>query len=172
MNKIIFILFFFASATVFADEITVPMNLVTADGVGKNIGTVIIKPAAKGITLTPNLEGLAPGEHGFHVHTNPDCGPAPKEGAMSAAEKAGAHYDPKDTKKHEGPHGNGHLGDLPFLTFNADGKATTAVSTELLTLSDIKGHSLMIHENGDNYSDTPKPLGGGGKRVACGVVPK
>ena len=29
----------------------------------------------------------------------------------------------------------------------------------------------MIHEGGDNYSDTPKPLGGGGARMACGVIP-
>ncbi len=31
---------------------------------------------------------------------------------------------------------------------------------------------LVIHEGGDNYSDTPKPLGGGGGRIACGVVPE
>jgi Cu-Zn family superoxide dismutase len=28
----------------------------------------------------------------------------------------------------------------------------------------------MIHEGGDNYRDTPEPLGGGGGRIACGVV--
>jgi Cu-Zn family superoxide dismutase len=28
----------------------------------------------------------------------------------------------------------------------------------------------MIHAGGDNYSDTPKPLGGGGDRLVCGVV--
>jgi Cu-Zn family superoxide dismutase len=30
----------------------------------------------------------------------------------------------------------------------------------------------MIHEGGDNYADEPKPLGGGGARIACGVVEK
>jgi Cu-Zn family superoxide dismutase len=39
-----------------------------------------------------------------------------------------------------------------------------------LKLADIKGRSLMIHAGGDNYSDTPAPLGGGGARAACGVV--
>jgi hypothetical protein len=29
----------------------------------------------------------------------------------------------------------------------------------------------MIHEGGDNYADAPKPLGGGGARIACGVIP-
>jgi Cu-Zn family superoxide dismutase len=28
----------------------------------------------------------------------------------------------------------------------------------------------MVHVGGDNYSDTPKPLGGGGGRLVCGVV--
>jgi Cu-Zn family superoxide dismutase len=34
----------------------------------------------------------------------------------------------------------------------------------------LKGHALMIHAGGDNYSDQPKPLGGGGARIACGVI--
>ena len=29
----------------------------------------------------------------------------------------------------------------------------------------------MIHAGGDNYSDEPQPLGGGGGRIACGVIP-
>ena len=40
-----------------------------------------------------------------------------------------------------------------------------------LTLADVEGRTLMIHENGDNYSNEPKPLGGGGARIACGVIP-
>jgi Cu-Zn family superoxide dismutase len=39
-----------------------------------------------------------------------------------------------------------------------------------LGVDDLRGHALMIHEGGDNYSDQPKPLGGGGARIACGVV--
>jgi Cu-Zn family superoxide dismutase len=37
-------------------------------------------------------------------------------------------------------------------------------------VEDLKGRSLMIHQDGDNFSDQPEPLGGGGPRVACGVV--
>jgi len=40
-----------------------------------------------------------------------------------------------------------------------------------LKLEDVAGRALVIHEGGDNYSDTPKPLGGGGVRMACGVIP-
>jgi len=39
-----------------------------------------------------------------------------------------------------------------------------------LQLTDLAGRSLMIHAGGDNYSDTPAALGGGGPRAACGVV--
>jgi len=39
-----------------------------------------------------------------------------------------------------------------------------------LTLSQIQGLSVMVHAGGDNYSDHPKPLGGGGERIACGVI--
>ena len=28
----------------------------------------------------------------------------------------------------------------------------------------------MVHASGDNYSDDPAPLGGGGARIACGVI--
>ncbi len=66
--------------------------------------------------------------------------------------------------------GKGHLGDLPVLTVGADGTASTAVTAPRLKMSDVKGRSLMIHAGGDNYSDQPAPLGGGGARVACGVV--
>jgi hypothetical protein len=52
----------------------------------------------------------------------------------------------------------------------ADGKATLPVLAPRLKVADIKGKSLMIHAGGDNYSDAPAPLGGGGARVACGVV--
>jgi Cu-Zn family superoxide dismutase len=78
---------------------------------------------------------------------------------------AAGHYDPANTGKHLGPHGEGHKGDLPVLTVDADGRATTDV-----VAPDVKGHSIMIHAGGDSYSDQPAPLGGGGARIACGVA--
>ena len=65
----------------------------------------------------------------------------------------------------------GHLGDLPVLVVNNDGKATDPVTApRLKKLDEVKGKSLMIHVGGDNMSDQPKPLGGGGARYACGVI--
>ncbi|MEW3177732.1 superoxide dismutase family protein, partial [Escherichia coli] len=31
--------------------------------------------------------------------------------------------------------------------------------------------SLMLHAGGDNHDDHPEPLGGGGARIACGIIP-
>jgi Cu-Zn family superoxide dismutase len=155
---------------VFAADGVVQMNLVNEQGVGKAIGTVAITEGPKGLVFTPNLTDLAPGVHGFHVHQNPDCVAAMKDGKQVPALAAGGHYDPAAIGKHEGPEGKGHLGDLPALTAGADGKATTAVTAPRLKMADVKGRSLMIHAGGDNYADQPAPLGGGGARVACGVI--
>ncbi len=93
------------------------------------------------------------------------------ETKASAAESAGGHLDPQNTGKHEGPEGAGHLGDLPALVVNNDGKATDAViAPRLKSLDEIKDKALMVHVGGDNMSDQPKPLGGGGERYACGVI--
>jgi Cu-Zn family superoxide dismutase len=159
-----------AALPVFAAEVVVTMNLVSEQGVGKSIGTVTISEGPAGLVFTPKLADLTPGVHGFHVHQNPDCAAAVKDGKQVPGLAAGGHYDPAGAGKHLGPEGTGHLGDLPALTAGADGKATTAVTAPRLKMADVKGRSLMIHAGGDNYSDQPAPLGGGGPRVACGVI--
>ena len=150
---------------------TVEMNLVTPQGVGQSIGEVTIAETENGLEFTPDLKALPPGEHGFHIHANGSCQPAIKDGNASAAESAGGHFDPHKTGKHAGPDGEGHLGDLPVLVVNDEGKAIVPVTaTRLKSLNDIKDKALMIHVGGDNMSDQPKPLGGGGARFACGVI--
>jgi Cu-Zn family superoxide dismutase len=166
----VFLVVLLAAFTAFAADVEVTMNLVTDQGIGKSIGTITISEGPKGLIFTPKLTGLTPGLHGFHVHQNPDCAAGMKDGKQVPGLAAGGHYDPDATGKHEGHEGKGHLGDLPALTVGADGTASTAVTASRLKMSDVKGRSLMIHAGGDNYSDTPAPLGGGGARVACGVV--
>jgi Cu-Zn family superoxide dismutase len=156
------------ASTTFAAEITVPMNFTAKTGVGPSAGTIVISETQYGLLFTPHLTGLAPnltpGIHGFHVHQNPAC----DDNGMAA----GGHLDPQNTGKHLGPYNNqGHLGDLPALYINQDGTATLPVlAPRLHKLSQITGHSLMVHNGGDNYSDTPEKLGGGGIRMVCGVI--
>ena len=160
----------FSTGIVFAGDAIVKIQLVDEQGVGKEIGTIRASDSEYGLILTPQLSDLTPGLHGFHVHEKPDCAHAVKDGKEVAALAAGGHYDPRTTGKHEGPYGDGHLGDLPALYVAADGRATLPVLAPRLKVGDIMGRSIMIHAGGDNYSDVPAPLGGGGARVACGVV--
>jgi Cu-Zn family superoxide dismutase len=154
----------------YAAETTVPINLVTGTGLGDSVGNVTFSDSADGLVITPMLHGLTPGEHGFHVHANADCGPMEKDGKMTPALAAGGHYDPAETGKHEGPQGEGHLGDLPVLVVGEDGTAMEPLLAPRLKVEDLAGRALMIHQGGDNYADEPAPLGGGGPRVACGVI--
>lgn len=167
---ILAIFFLLAGWSVYAEDMVVQMNLLTNQGVGNNIGTITVKDTQYGLLLVPNLTDLTPGLHGFHVHQNPDCAAMMKDNKSIAGMAAGGHYDPAGTGKHEGPYGQGHLGDLPALYVGADGKATLPVLAPRLKMVDLQGRSLMIHAGGDNYSDVPAPLGGGGARMACGVV--
>jgi Cu-Zn family superoxide dismutase len=162
------ILFF--SALAWAGEVKVPMFLTAKTGHGKAIGTVTVKDTPYGAVFSPDLKGLPTGLHGFHVHENADCGPKEKDGKMVPGLAAGGHYDPAGTGKHEGPYGNGHLGDLPPLYVDGHGKSTLPVLAPRVKVADVKGRSLMIHAGGDNYSDYPAKLGGGGARLACGIV--
>ena len=147
----------------------ITVHQVDANGVGVSIGTVSFQQTPKGLLITPALGKLSPGEHGFHIHENGSCEAAEKEGKMGAALAAGSHFNPEKVAHHGTPL-DGHLGDLPALTVNDKGFATTPVLAPRLKLTDIQGRAIMIHAGGDNYSDSPKPLGGGGDRVACGVI--
>ena len=157
-----------ALAAVRAATMTIPMNLITDHGVGAPIGNVRAEETGAGLKLTPELAGLPPGPHGFHLHEK-QAHPR-NDSRMQAGLAAGGHWDPALTGKHLGPGGQGHKGDLPVLTAAPDGTATTPVVVPNLAVADLAGHALVVHQGGDNYSDQPQPLGGGGARIACGVV--
>lgn len=125
------------------------------------IGEVVFTETPFGVLINPKLTKLPAGLHGFHLHQHPNCADHGKD--------AGGHFDPAKTDSHKGPYAQGHLGDLPVLYVNADGTANTPTLAPRLKLSDLEGLTVMVHEGGDNYSDNPT-LGGGGARIACGVI--
>lgn len=160
-----------AAGTAHAATEQVTIHLVDAEGKQKAIGTIDIRETDHGLVFNPQLQSLPGGIHGFHIHQNGSCDPAEKNGKPAAAEAAGGHFDPQKTNKHDGPYGDGHLGDLPALYVNAEGRADYPVlAPRIKKLSEIKDRALIIHSGGDNHADSPKPLGGGGERVACGVI--
>ena len=153
-----------------AAEISVTLNVADAKGVGASLGSVRIVETRYGLAFYPSVTGLPPGLHGFHVHETPSCAPGMRDGVSVAALAAGGHLDPGGTMRHGEPWGDGHLGDLPPLYVSADGSASSPVLAPRLKLADVMQRSLMVHAGGDNHSDHPAPLGGGGARVACGVI--
>ena len=160
-----------APSLAMAAQVTAPIALSTLSGPSAAAGTITLSDSPKGAVVTVQLHGLPPGQHGFHVHQNGDCGPGPVNGVVAPAGAAGGHYDPGHTGMHMGPMGEGHMGDLPYLTVAADGTDSETLTAPRLTdVTQVKGHALVIHAGGDNYADQPKPLGGGGARIACGVA--
>jgi Cu-Zn family superoxide dismutase len=147
-----------------SESLTIPIRMVAANGVGKEIGEIVLLDQACGVLITPKLHHLKPGAHGFHIHEKPDC----SDNGLAA----GGHFDPAKTNAHHGPYAmHGHQGDMPILVVDKDGTATLPTLAPHLSTAMVRGHAIMIHENGDNYSDKPEKLGGGGARIACGVIP-
>jgi Cu-Zn family superoxide dismutase len=165
------LLFCIASAfpLVAAADVSITMNQVSETGIGNKLGQVVVTESKYGLVFTPALTGLVPGLHGFHVHQNPDCSTKEKDGKMVPAVAAGGHYDPENSNHHGTPWGDGHMGDLPALYVDANGNANQPVLAPRLKMADLKGRALMIHVGGDNHSDHPAVLGGGGTRLVCGV---
>ena len=112
--------------------------------------------------------GLAPGEHGVHIHEVGEC-------SAPDFESAGSHYNPTGAQ-HGLLNPNGpHAGDLPNVTVAQDGTVDYIVTTALVTLGegdssllDSDGSAVLIHEGADDYVTDSSGESGG--RVACGVI--
>ena len=156
-----------------SERLTIAVHATSEQGQGAALGTINVEPTPDGLLFTPELKGLAAGLHGFHIHENANCAPnTDAQAKVVPAGAAGGHFDPEKTGQHLGPYNSaGHLGDLPALYVNAEGVADYPVlAPKLRELAQIKKRSIMIHAGGDNHSDHPAPLGGGGARMACGVI--
>lgn len=144
-----------------ADTACAKVYFTDKNNQGAALGRVVFTDTRYGLLIQPQLDSLTPGLHGLHLHQHADCG--------DMGNHAGGHFDPQNTNTHQGPYGEGHLGDLPALYVDTSGRASHSTLAPRLHLKDLQGLTLMVHANGDNYSDNP-PLGGGGARVACGVI--
>jgi Cu-Zn family superoxide dismutase len=114
------------------------------------VGLPLYKPAMDG--------GQPTGPHGFHIHEFGNCAVGDPNNPFTAT---GSHWNPTNQ-----PHGN-HAGDFPVL-FSNNGRAVMNFFTNKFKVADVVGHSIIIHQNPDDYR-TP-PAGNSGKRLACGVI--
>jgi len=130
----------------------------------KVTGVVTFLKVPGGIEVVANLDGLTPGNHGFHVHQYGDCS-APN------GDSAGGHFNPEGM-----PHGaptsmERHAGDLGNITADKDGKAHYDWTDNLMAFEgrdSIIGRSVIVHANPDDL--TSQPAGNSGPKVACGVI--
>src|SRR5574342_606577 len=128
---------------------------------GMPIGVASFYEERGGLALYMSVQGLSPGVHALHIHENAMC-------EKPDFSSAGAHYNPFD-KEHglENPKG-AHAGDLPNFEAGTSGGAHVELKVQNLYLSQLKGHSLVIHADADDYKTDPS--GNSGARVACAVL--
>jgi Cu-Zn family superoxide dismutase len=155
-------------------SIRVAMHPLSPGGVGPRIGFFILRDTNEGLQLEPALPdlrpfGVGPGEHGLHVHEHGSLESGRGKNGVVAGLAAGDHFDPLQTRSHQGPHGDGHLGDLPRIEVGADGVPRASVVAPRVRLAQVMGRSLILHEGADNYTDDP-PNGGGARRAIGGVI--
>src|SRR5262245_59121670 len=131
-------------------EIELTVTRTWADGGAQFLGTIAIR----------TLRSLSPDRYAFHVHENPDCGPAIKDGQLVPGLAAGNHLWLSGTGAMSGTTFTSHLGDLPDLEVEADGTARKEVVAARLTLADVVNRSFIIHASQDDTSP----------RMACALL--
>jgi Cu-Zn family superoxide dismutase len=128
-------------------------------------GTVSFTEEADGVQVHAELKGLAPGNHGFHVHEFGDC-------SAPDASSAGGHFNPTG-KPHAGPDAvERHVGDMGNVQADASGNAKLDYVDHQISLTNdqqsVIGRSVVIHAKADDLKS--QPSGDSGARVACGVI--
>lgn len=153
-----------------AEFLTVPVHRIGKQGIGEELGTILLEETGAGVRFTADLSNLPPGPNAAHVHERPSCEPVTTGGETVVAGKAGAHYGHHD--HHAMPASADHSthtmtlpkGDLPALMFDAQGRSSGQVLGDRLTLDEIRGRSLIIHQGPDRN-------GVSGPKIACAVIP-
>ena len=139
------------------------------DGQGIHVGEVLFTQENNGVKVAAEINNMPEGIHALHIHETGQC-------QASDFKSSGGHFNPFG-KQHgflnqKGP----HAGDLPNIEVEENGKGKMTVTTNYLTLTKGEVNSLLkdggtavvIHQGPDDYISDP--AGGGGPRIACGVI--
>lgn len=129
-------------------------------------GTVTFEQKGAQVLVDARIEGLAPGQHGFHIHEKGDC-------SAPDATSAGGHFNPAGKQHGDPAHADHHAGDFGNVVADASGKASLKMRLSDTTLAkdapnSIVGKGLIVHADPDDLKT--QPTGNAGKRVACGVI--
>lgn len=150
-----------------ADHAMSPKQAVAVLVPGANshvTGTVRFSQTADGVHVQANIEGLAPGRHGFHIH---EFGDLSKPDLTSA----GGHFNPEHHHHADRSAADRHVGDLGNLEADENGRATVDFVDAQLQLAgphSIIGRAVIVHGKADDLKS--QPAGDAGPRVAGGVI--
>lgn len=138
-------------------------RILGTQGNEKIKGIVRFVKEGGGVRVTAEVEGLSPGQHGFHVHEWGDINCT--DGVCT-----GGHFNPTGAK-HGAPEApERHAGDLGNLDADAAGKAKYNRLDTVLKLNgphSCIGRAIIIHAKPDDWS---QPTGNAGARIAYGVI--
>lgn len=116
------------------------------------------------VLVVADLDGLAPGKHGIHIHEHGDC-----SGPGGAG--AGGHFNPTHESHGMAGMSDSHEGDLGNIVADANGHAHLLFRDKMLRFSgdeSILGRSVVVHAQEDDL--VSQPAGNSGARVACGLI--
>jgi len=158
-------------ATPIATPMAAALDVPLINASGDAVGLATFTEDTDGVTIHLLIEGLSPGEHGWHLHEFGVCDPNGDEPFSSA----GGHWNPT-AQPHGAPDAaEHHVGDFGNLVASADGLADVEFTTTDFTFEagvnsilDEDGTAIVVHEGVDDL--TTQPSGNSGPRYACGVV--
>jgi Cu-Zn family superoxide dismutase len=131
---------------------------------GGALGLVSFTQNGNAVDVHVVATGLVPGSvHGFHVHENGNC-------ASPDFLSAGGHFNP-DKLPHGPQAGAHHMGDMPSLLADPDGRVDTRFTLTGVPLGGAQGyvgHAVILHAGPDDYQT--QPTGNSGARLSCGVI--
>jgi len=147
-----------------AQPITKAIAVLTPTSGSHVSGTVTFTKVSNGIRVLADVQGLAPGKHGFHIHEYGDL-------SSPDGKSAGGHFNP-GKMDHGGPMSTKrHVGDLGNLEANGRGHANYDITDTSLSFHghhSILGRGIVVHEKADDLKS--QPSGDAGGRVGVGVI--
>ncbi|KAJ2752195.1 Superoxide dismutase [Cu-Zn] [Coemansia sp. BCRC 34490] len=134
-------------------------------------GVVTFTQANEGspVTVKAEINGLKPGNHGFHVHVYGDN--------TNGCTSAGPHFNPHGNTHGAPSDDNRHVGDLGNIVASESGAAKLDITDSQVSLfgeHSVIGRTVVVHADEDDLGKGGHELsattGNAGGRLACGVI--